>query len=186
MIIVKKYANRRLYDTDWSRYVTLEELAGRIRDGDDVRVVDAKSGADLTQLVLAQIILESRGAAKLLPASLLAQLIRMEEADLAAFFGQYMSWALEVYQQTKKAASHMGPLGALAQAPFQASNAMARMFSGWGPWNLGGVRPPGVEPTPPLPPEPEPEPASPEPSAKEEMAALRAEIEALKASLTRD
>ncbi len=186
MIIVKKYANRRLYDTDWSRYVTLEELAGRIRDGDDVRVVDAKTNADLTQLVLAQIILESRGAAKLLPASLLAQLIRMEEADLAAFFGQYMSWALEVYQQTKKVASQMGPLGALAQTPFQASNAMARMLSGWGPWNMGGMRPPAMEPTPPLPPTPDPPDVEEESSTKDDLAALRAEIEALKASLQSD
>lgn len=185
MIIVKKYANRRLYDTDWSRYVTLDELAGRIRDGDDVRVVDAKSGADLTQLVLAQIILESRGAAKLLPASLLAQLIRMEEADLAAFFGQYMSWALEVYQQTKRAAAQMGPLGALAQTPFQAGNAMARMLSGWGPWNMGGVRPPAMDPTPALPPEPEPEEAE-QSATKDDLAALRAELEALKASLQKE
>ncbi len=186
MIIVKKYANRRLYDTDWSRYVTLEELAGRIRDGDDVRVVDAKSGADLTQLVLAQIILESRGAAKLLPASLLAQLIRMEEADLAAFFGQYMSWALEVYQQTKKAAAQMGPLGQLAQTPFQAGNAMARMLGGWAPWNMGAMRPPTVDAGPPPPVEPEPEPEPEETSTKEDLAALRAEIEALKASLQND
>tara|TARA_B100001750_G_scaffold144167_2_gene115032 strand:- start:5112 stop:5663 length:552 start_codon:yes stop_codon:yes gene_type:complete len=183
VIIVKKYSNRRLYDTDWSRYVTLEELAGRIRDGEDVRVVDAKTSADLTQLVLAQIILESRGAAKLLPASLLAQLIRMEEADLAAFFGQYMTWALQVYQQSKKVAAQMGPLGGLAQAPFQASNAMARLLSGWGPWNLPGLQPPGVTPTPLMAPEPDEDEG---PTTKEEMAALRAEIEALKASLQRD
>ena len=182
MIIVKKYANRRLYDTDWSRYVTLEELAGRIRDGEDVRVVDAKSGADLTQLVLAQIILESRGAAKLLPASLLAQLIRMEEEDLAAFFGNYMTWALEVYRQSKKVAAQMGPLGTLAQAPFQASNAMARLFSQWGPWNLPGLQPPGVAPTPAMTtgPEDQDEDGT---STKADIAALRAELEAIKAAL---
>lgn len=174
MVIVKKYSNRRLYDTDRSRYVTLEELAERIRAGEDVRVVDAKTGADLTQPVLAQIILESRGAAKLLPASLLMQLIRMDDEDLAQFMGRYLSWALEIYLQAKRGASQL-PLGPLAQAPFQATSAMARMLQGWGPWNMPGMRPPGVEPTPPVPPEPD--------STKEDLAALRQEIEALKAAM---
>ena len=63
-MIVKKYANRRLYDMDSSRYVTLEELAERIRAGADVKVLDAKTNEDFTQPTLAQIILESRGASK--------------------------------------------------------------------------------------------------------------------------
>ncbi|MEM9067338.1 MAG: polyhydroxyalkanoate synthesis regulator DNA-binding domain-containing protein [Myxococcota bacterium] len=172
MVIVKKYSNRRLYDTDLSRYVTLEELAGRIREGDDVRVVDAKSGEDLTQPVLAQIILESRGASKLLPASFLAQLIRMDDEDLSQFMGRYMSWALEIYLQAKQGSSHLGPLGAIAQAPFQATSAMARMFQGFGPWNMPGMRPPATTPTPAAP-----------PSQQDDLASLRAEIEALKAAM---
>jgi len=175
MVIVKKYSNRRLYDTDLSRYVTLEELAERIRGGDDVRVVDAKSGSDLTQPVLAQIILESRGASKLLPASLLAQLIRMDDSDLASFMGQYMTWALEIYLQAKRGATHLGPLGSIAQVPFQATNAMARMLQGIGPWNMPGLRPPGMEPTPPMAPEPA--------STQEDLATMRQEIEALKAAM---
>jgi len=55
-MLVKKYGNRRLYDTEQSRYVRLDEIAERIRDGADVQVVDAKSGADLTATTLAQII----------------------------------------------------------------------------------------------------------------------------------
>lgn len=62
MITIKKYSNRRLYDTSESRYVTLEELADKIRRGSDVRVIDAKTEEDLTQAILAQIIIESRGA----------------------------------------------------------------------------------------------------------------------------
>ncbi len=176
VIIVKKYSNRRLYDTDQSRYITLDELAERIRGGDDVRVVDAKTGDDLTQPVLAQIILESRGAAKLLPATLLAQLIRMNDEDLSNFMGRYMSWALEIYFQAKRGASHLGPLGGLAQAPFQATSAMARMLQGMGPWNMPGMRPPGVTPTPPI---------APEPAADQvdDLATLRREIEALKEAM---
>jgi len=82
-VIVKKYSNRRLYDTEGSSYVTLEELADKIRQGADVRVLDAKTGEDLTQATLTQIILESRGAARLLPIPLLLQLIRMGDDALA-------------------------------------------------------------------------------------------------------
>lgn len=70
-------SNRRLYDTEASRYITLEELADRIQAGSDVRVIDAASGDDLTQATLTQIIIESRGAAKLLPVPLLTQMIRL-------------------------------------------------------------------------------------------------------------
>ena len=65
MTVVKKYSNRRLYDTGDSRYITLEELAEKVRAGAEVRVIDAKTDEDLTQSTLAQIILESRGAARL-------------------------------------------------------------------------------------------------------------------------
>lgn len=61
--LIKKYANRKLYDTRTSRYVTLEELAHLVRDGHDIRVVDRDTGADLTQVILSQIVLteERRG-----------------------------------------------------------------------------------------------------------------------------
>ena len=78
--VVKKYSNRRLYDTDESRYITLEELTEKIRAGADVRVVDAKTNEDLTQATLTQIILEGP-AARLLPIPLLSQLIRIAVED---------------------------------------------------------------------------------------------------------
>ena len=61
--LIKKYANRKLYDTRTSRYVTLEEIAVLVRDGHDIRVVDRDTGADLTQVILSQIVLteEKRG-----------------------------------------------------------------------------------------------------------------------------
>lgn len=100
-MLVKKYGNRRLYDTEQSRYVRLDEIADRIRAGADVQVLDAKTGADLTAPTLAQIIFEDRNAARLLPVPLLVQLIRMGEEPLADFLGRYMSWALEMYLQTR-------------------------------------------------------------------------------------
>ncbi len=100
-MLVKKYGNRRLYDTEESRYVRLDEIAERIRGGADVQVVDAKSGADLTAPALAQIIFEDRNAARLLPVPLLLQLIRMGDGPLADFLGRYVSWALEMYLQAR-------------------------------------------------------------------------------------
>lgn len=129
MITIKKYSNRRLYDTSESRYVTLEELANKIREGTDVRVVDAKSEEDLTQSILAQIIIESRGAARLLPTSLLIRLIRMEDDALAEFFGHYMVWALDVYKQVRRSAETLSPLSALATLPFTGPSALARIAS---------------------------------------------------------
>jgi len=116
-LLVKKYGNRRLYDTVESRYITLEELAEKIRKGSDVQVVDAKTGADLTQPTLTQIITESRGAARLLPVPLLLQLIRMREDALAEFMGRWMTWALAVYTQARQGARTISAYNPLAMAP---------------------------------------------------------------------
>jgi polyhydroxyalkanoate synthesis repressor PhaR len=155
-MLVKKYGNRRLYDTESSRYVTLEELAEKIRHGSDARVIDAKTNEDLTQSTLTQIILESRGAGKLLPIPLLMQLIRLGDDALADFMGRYVSWALEMYLQTKQAA-----FGGFMQN----LNPFARMMTGF------------------MPQQPEPPPA--QTSVASEMAELRRELEALKKQRTR-
>ncbi len=79
-ILIKRYANRKLYDQSRSRYVTLEELEELIRQGREIRVVDAVSGDDLTALTLAQIILENqRERRSALPAAFLHQLIKHGE-----------------------------------------------------------------------------------------------------------
>jgi polyhydroxyalkanoate synthesis repressor PhaR len=130
-VLVKKYGNRRLYDTARSRYITLEDLAKLVRNGEDVRVVDAKSGDDLTNATLAQIIIEGRGAARLLPVPLLVQLIRLGDNALAEFLGQYVTWALEIYvqaQQGTRALTQPGPANPLHTAmtmftPFERSEA---------------------------------------------------------------
>ena len=140
-MVVKKYGNRRLYDTEASRYITLEELAERVRSGDDVQVVDAKTGADLTQATLAQVILESRGAARLLPVPLLEQLIRMGDDALAEFFGRYVAWALEVYLHVRQGAQAILPWSPLVGAPFTVLGPLARLF-GSAPWTDAAPRPP--------------------------------------------
>ena len=131
-MIVKKYANRRLYDTAASRYITLEDLEEKIRLGVDVQVVDAKTGLDLTQSTLAQIILEARGAAALFPVPLLTQMVRMGDDLLIEFFTRYMASALELYVQAKQGAQALTPMSPLMGLPFNAGNAFARLFGAGG------------------------------------------------------
>ena len=141
MITIKKYSNRRLYDTSRSQYITLDELATLIRDGEDVQVQDAKSGEDLTQAVLAQIIIESRGAAKLLPTSMLTQLIRMEEDALAEFFSYYMSWSLSFYLKAKARTRRRFSSLSGAFSPFGGSmpgESFAQWFQAMNAWNPMG------------------------------------------------
>lgn len=108
-ILIKKYGNRRLYDTAQSRYVTLEELAETVRSGTDVRVVDAKTHADLTQATLTQIIIESRHADQMLPVPLLTQLIRLGDDALAEFLGRYLAGALDMYLQARRGMQAYNP-----------------------------------------------------------------------------
>lgn len=180
MKTIKKYSNRRLYDTDQSKYVTLEELAELIRDGHDVEVVDAESGQDLTQAVLAQIVVESRGAARLLPAPLLTQMIRMEEDALAEFMGLYMSWALDVYFQVKRGVRDMNPYQLFGQGlPFNPTQALGRLFSQGAPWMRGGDGRSDQGPPAPAPPATEPPPEEAEGEEAVELDTLRREIQRL-------
>lgn len=170
---IKKYGNRRLYDSGRKAYINLEDLTKIIRGGENVRVVDAKSGVDLTQATLAQVILESRGASKLLPVPLLTQLIRMEDNALTDFFSNYVTWALEAYRQAKEGLEAISPINPLMNLPIEANKAMARFFglTGWGPAQADGYPTPAATP----PPEPEPEQAE-----ESEIAELRREMEELK------
>jgi polyhydroxyalkanoate synthesis repressor PhaR len=154
-MLVKKYGNRRLYDTDLSRYMTMEELTDKVRGGTDVTVVDAKTGRDLTQVTLTQAIIEGRGAGGYLPTPLLHQLLRLGDDALAEFFGRYVSAALEMYLQARSGASMLGPFNPFAaMSPF--ANALMR------PFGSSAAAPPPANP---------------------EMEALRAEMADLKRSL---
>lgn len=169
MVVVKKYSNRRLYDTETSRYITMEELAEKIRTGANVRVVDAKTDEDLTQATLTQLIIESRGAGKLLPVPLLTQLIRMGDDALAEFFGQYLTGALEMYLSARESVQAIAPYNPFAQLPFSAGNAFARMFSGQPMW--------GGQPQPQQPPPPPPRAQK---AHNDDVADLRRELDELK------
>jgi polyhydroxyalkanoate synthesis repressor PhaR len=97
-IVIKKYANRRLYNTDTSTYVTLEHLADMVKEGADFVVFDAKTNEDITRSVLTQIIFdeESRGQ-NLLPIQFLRQLIRFYGDSLQAFVPSYLELSLDSF-----------------------------------------------------------------------------------------
>ena len=98
-IIIKKYGNRRLYDTAGSRYVNLDDLAAHIRAGREVRVVDAKTGHDLTRVVLTQIITEdAKDKPTGLPLELLRQLIIASDEVRQEFLMWYLKSAFDTYQ----------------------------------------------------------------------------------------
>lgn len=173
-MLVKKYTNRRLYDTEESRFITLEELAEKIRAGQDATVVDAKTGEDLTQATLTQIIMESRGAARILPVPLLLQLIRLGDEALAEFLGVYMGQALEAYLALERGAKAIAPINPLAGLPFAATSALARLLLGG--LVAPGASPPGAHP----PPAPAPSPAPASPASASDVASLRRELEELR------
>ena len=95
-VIIKKYANRRLYDTESSAYITLERLAQMVRQKKHFKVIDAKSGDDITRTVLAQIIMdeESRGS-NMLPVNFLRQLISMYGDSIQSVVPHYLEASLE-------------------------------------------------------------------------------------------
>ncbi|CAN5409751.1 polyhydroxyalkanoate synthesis repressor PhaR [soil metagenome] len=94
---IKKYANRRLYNTGTSTYVTLEDLATMVKDGEDFLVYDAKSGDDITRSVLAQIIFEQENKAgqNLLPTTFLRQLIRFYGDSMQMVVPKYLEQSID-------------------------------------------------------------------------------------------
>jgi len=102
--LIKKYGNRRLYDTAGSRYVNLDDLASMVREGKDVRVVDAKTGRDLTRVTLTQIITEdAKDKPTGLPLELLRQLIVASDEVRQEFLMWYLKSAFDTYEKLQDA-----------------------------------------------------------------------------------
>lgn len=102
VVVIKKYANRRLYDTESSAYITLERLAEMVRQKRDFKVVDAKTGEDITHNVLTQIIMdeEARGT-NMLPINFLRQLISLYGDSVQSFVPQYLEASLEALNRNQ-------------------------------------------------------------------------------------
>jgi len=103
-VVIKKYENRRLYDTAASRYVNLEDVARMVRDGVELQVVDARSGEDLTRVILTQVIMEdAKGRESGLPLELLRRLIVASDRATHDFLTWYLSTLTGMYQKAQSA-----------------------------------------------------------------------------------
>jgi len=102
-VVIRKYPNRRLYDTRSRRYVNLDDLAALIRQGTELRVVDARTGEDLTRVVLTQIIVEdAKGQPTGLPLELLRQLIMASDRAGQEFIMWYLKSAFDAYAKVQE------------------------------------------------------------------------------------
>lgn len=103
VVVIKKYANRRLYNTQSSSYVTLDHLAQMVREGTDFEVRDARTGDDITRSVLAQIIFDEENKGQhLLPIQFLRQLIRFYGDSLQAFLPSYLEMSMENFTKNQE------------------------------------------------------------------------------------
>ena len=120
--IIKKYPNRRLYDTEISSYITIEDVRQLIVDGEDFEVRDAKTGDDLTRTVLLQIISEQeQDGEPVLSTQLLSQIIRFYGDSLQGFMGNYLERSMQLFmEQQQQFRSQMGNL--LGQTPWTMMN----------------------------------------------------------------
>lgn len=178
-IIIKKYANRRLYDTSASRYVTLDHLRELVKQDRAFQVVDAKSGDDLTRGVLAQIIFEEESKGEtLLPVEFLRQLIGFYGDSMQSMVPGYLNMTMESFarQQSemrdKMAGAMTDPAASMALMEDAAKRNMAmfqqamKMFAPGFPAAGAGADKPGAEP-----------------AGEDDVKALRAELDAMRERL---
>jgi len=103
VIIIKKYANRRLYNTRSSSYITLDYLAKLTREGKDFQVVDAKTGDDITHNILTQIIMEEESSGQqMLPVGFLRELISMYGNSMQSMIPQYLEASMEAFRKNQE------------------------------------------------------------------------------------
>jgi len=169
-VIIKKYANRRLYNTRSSSYITLEHLAKMTREGVDFKVLDAKTGADITHQILTQIIMEEEAAGEhMLPVNFLRQLIGMYGNSMQSLIPHYLEASMENFSANqaklhKAFEDSLGnnPLAKLAQQNMAMFKAAASAFM------------PGAEKA---------EAAAKEPEGRSELDALREQMAAMQKKL---
>jgi polyhydroxyalkanoate synthesis repressor PhaR len=131
--VIKKYANRRLYHTGTSTYVTLEDLAGMVRKGEDFVVFDAKSGDEITRSVLTQIIFEqeNKEGQNLLPVTVLRQLIRFYGDSLQVLVPSYLEFSMNNLSQEQQKLREQMTQAFGATSAFQAMEEQVRKNMGF-------------------------------------------------------
>ncbi len=182
VITIKKYANRRLYNTSTSSYVTLDHLAEMVKEGADFVVTDAKTGEDITRSVLTQIIVEQEGKGQnLLPIKFLRQVIGFYGDSLGGLVPRYLEHSMEAFHQNEE---HMRgvlgdtfkglmPMQQLEQMGKQNMALFEQAMKMWNPFagvnRSGGATAPGA--------------AAPAPEKSEDIDALKSQLNAMQAQL---
>jgi polyhydroxyalkanoate synthesis repressor PhaR len=142
-VVIKKYANRRLYNTGTSTYVTLEDLASMVKSGEDFIVYDAKTGEDITRSVLTQIIFdqENKSGQNLLPIAFMRQLIRFYGDSMQMLVPRYLEVSIEsLTREQEKFRTQMsqafgaGPFGALEDQVRRNMEMFERAFAMFAPF----------------------------------------------------
>jgi len=148
-VVIKKYANRRLYNTKSSSYITLDHLAKMTRDGVDFKVLDAKTGTDITHQILTQIIMEEESARgeQMLPVNFLRQLIGMYSNSMQSLVPHYLEASMDHFRsnqaklrETLESSLGSNPLAKLAQQNLAMFKAAA---AAWMPGLADDARPSG-------------------------------------------
>lgn len=174
-LLIKRYASRRLYNTETSDYVTLDDIATVIRSGREVQIVDLKSGDDLTRQYLLQIIAEheSRGE-NMLPVNVLNDLVRSYTSQATSMVPQFLATSFEMLRESQnKMMEQMpgnNPMQALMAQQEAFMKAMSGGFSGW----------PGSTPAP----DSDPDPAKDE-EAGEDLADIKKQLAELQSQLSK-
>ncbi len=171
-VVIKKYANRRLYNTETSSYITLEHLATMTREGRDFQVFDARSGDDITRSVLTQIVMEEEAGGKtMLPVNFLRQIIGMYGHSMQGLVPQYLEASMAAFaeNQSKFRDAALKPFEQIAKQNLALFQAATEIMTG------GLVAPAKGEA------KPEAEP--PRAAADADMVALKQQLAALQARL---
>lgn len=183
---IKKYANRRLYNTSTSSYVTLDYLAQMVREGLDFTVEDAKSGEDITRSVLTQIIVEEESKGQnMLPINFLRQLISLYGDNLQFLVPGYLEKSMESFganqeqirQYMKENFANVLPIDRLEEMSKQNMAFFQQAMSMWNPFKVGQAGPQAAG-------APEPKAEAPKPAqANEDLNDLKSQMQALQRQL---
>lgn len=172
-VIIKKYANRRLYNTESSSYITLDHLAQMTRDGREFKVIDAKTEEDITRTVLTQIIMEEENRGQtMLPVSFLRQLISLYGDSMQAVVPQYLEASMDAFRRNQtqfrsamEGAFAGGPFADLARRNMDMFEAAAAAFKPGSPPSASAPAAPAA------------------PAKDDDLAALREQLAGLQARL---
>lgn len=141
-LLIKRYASRRLYNTETSDYVTLEDIAGFIRAGREVQIVDLKTGDDLTRQYLLQIIAEheSRGE-NMLPINVLNDLVRSYTSQATSIVPQFLATSFEMLRESQNKMMEKMPMNPMQAMQAQQEAFMKAMSGGLSGWGTTGAEP---------------------------------------------